>query len=871
MILTAEQTDLIINSARAFNEKAITAKEEHHAPKPSKPNEGAKPGEDFDTRTSWFEVLEPHGWEALRTIGDKTYWRRPGKKDGGISATTGHCGSKLYVFSSNAQPFDAERAYNKFSAYGLLNCGGDFSVAARELRAKGFGAVREPMHKPSPSKWVELNEGLERINGQPSVNAPMPDDRDAPPETPERLTAEELERLIDNDRRSPLLPGVFGRLLAARDQRAEWLGILDLLRRKKLKRDVESAIKEHDRRVAIDQHNADADVTMRDALATFGAFPVSGDPQLPSDYVLHGKVPLGAIRLFRVDIRETKDGPIARHVAVCDRVPIVSAILHHRNGTQEIELAWPSRRGSGWAKRAVPAEQGLDASKMPILCAYGFPVTSENRRELVRWIDSYMRTNEHQIDHRQVSETCGYQKDGGFVLGQNFIGDEEKRVDFAASGDGELQLVEGLSKKSGTMGEWRNMLRSIHAFPRLELALYASLAAPLLKPLGASNFAVEWAGKTSGGKTTALRLAASVWGENSESEDSSLLQNWSATQTGIERYMATMTDLPTLIDETQSAEVRFGKRPILESTIYSITGQGKMRGAKTGSRATAKWRTVLLTTGEQKLSDLMQGGGAAARVLSVWGSPTDGMTGAEVARLKSQMAANCGHAGEAWVTFILEHKADWPKWRQRHAELQDEYAAQMSDLPDQNVVGRMAACMAVLGIAAELAIDALDLPWGIDEFSSVQRCVEYFAREISQISRPRKALEDLADYLGARQSQILGSSQSSIDKPPATGWLARLPKGIDTDGSLGVFIDPLKRILEQLGYAPNSIVRQWCESGVIEKQQDGYRAKARLVGGDRGSCYKIPLSLLSSAGLDLEEIGPSNGHDKHAQNGFGFG
>jgi hypothetical protein len=235
------------------------------------------------------------------------------------------------------------------------------------------------------------------------------------------------------------------------------------------------------------------------------------------------------------------------------------------------------------------------------------------------------------------------------------------------------------------------------------------------------------------------------------------------------------------------------------------------------------------------------------------------------------MAANCGHAGEAWVTFILEHKADWPKWRQRHAELQDEYAAQMSDLPDQNVVGRMAACMAVLGIAAELAIDALDLPWGIDEFSSVQRCVEYFAREISQISRPRKALEDLADYLGARQSQILGSSQSSIDKPPATGWLARLPKGIDTDGSLGVFIDPLKRILEQLGYAPNSIVRQWCESGVIEKQQDGYRAKARLVGGDRGSCYKIPLSLLSSAGLDLEEIGPSNGHDKHAQNGFGFG
>src|SRR5262249_51329790 len=44
------------------------------------------------------------------------------------------------VFSTNAEPFEAERSYSKFEAYALLRHGGDFKGAARELRRQGYGA-----------------------------------------------------------------------------------------------------------------------------------------------------------------------------------------------------------------------------------------------------------------------------------------------------------------------------------------------------------------------------------------------------------------------------------------------------------------------------------------------------------------------------------------------------------------------------------------------------------------------------------------------------------------------------------------------------------------------------------------------------------
>jgi hypothetical protein len=80
-------------------------------------------------------VLAQCGWSRVRG-GDNEYWRRPGK-DSGTSATLKD--RVFYVFSSNAAPFEPNRAYSPFAVYTLLHHGGDFEQAARCLGQLGFG------------------------------------------------------------------------------------------------------------------------------------------------------------------------------------------------------------------------------------------------------------------------------------------------------------------------------------------------------------------------------------------------------------------------------------------------------------------------------------------------------------------------------------------------------------------------------------------------------------------------------------------------------------------------------------------------------------------------------------------------------------
>jgi len=126
-------------------------------PAPRTPPTGmnlTRPGDDFSARTSWEEILEPHGWRVHHRTATETFWTRPGKKRiEGWSASTGFSGTglddRLYVWSSSTE-FDTEKPYNKFGAYTLLEHRGDFAAAARELGARGYGQQRTPMVAASP-------------------------------------------------------------------------------------------------------------------------------------------------------------------------------------------------------------------------------------------------------------------------------------------------------------------------------------------------------------------------------------------------------------------------------------------------------------------------------------------------------------------------------------------------------------------------------------------------------------------------------------------------------------------------------------------------------------------------------------------------
>ncbi len=94
-----------------------------------------RPGDDFNDRGDVRELLLRHGWTLARP-GENEYWRRPGKSAGSSATLKDRV---FYVFSSNAAPFEPEKAYGPFTVYALLEHGGDYAAAAAALRAQGYG------------------------------------------------------------------------------------------------------------------------------------------------------------------------------------------------------------------------------------------------------------------------------------------------------------------------------------------------------------------------------------------------------------------------------------------------------------------------------------------------------------------------------------------------------------------------------------------------------------------------------------------------------------------------------------------------------------------------------------------------------------
>src|SRR5262249_2960049 len=91
--ITPEERQDLFTLARSFNEVVGTTREESSRTRGRAPG-GGRPGDLFNARATWEEILSPHGWTKVFERNGEAYWRRP-SKDRGISATTNYQGSDL--------------------------------------------------------------------------------------------------------------------------------------------------------------------------------------------------------------------------------------------------------------------------------------------------------------------------------------------------------------------------------------------------------------------------------------------------------------------------------------------------------------------------------------------------------------------------------------------------------------------------------------------------------------------------------------------------------------------------------------------------------------------------------------------------------
>lgn len=199
-----------------------------------------------------------------------------------------------------------------------------------------------------------------------------------------------------------------------------------------------------------------------------------------------------------------------------------------------------------------------------------------------------------------VSKPGWAQDTGGnrvFVLPNQVIGESPERF-VLQSNEADGMKAFG---RCGDLEQWKQAVAALCVGnSRLTTAVCVALTGPVLHLLGEENGGFHFVGPSSMGKTTAVELAASVWGRRDL-----FVKSWRTTDNALESIATRHNDTILILDEiSQVNPMQAG-----EVSYMLGNGRGKSRADKTGgSRAVPSWRMLFLSTGEKSLAEHMETG-----------------------------------------------------------------------------------------------------------------------------------------------------------------------------------------------------------------------------------------------------------------------
>ena len=337
-----------------------------------------------------------------------------------------------------------------------------------------------------------------------------------------------------------------------------------------------------------------------------------------------------------------------------------------------------------------------------VLLREGLTITSNPKFR--RMVGDYIQGQRPEVRTRCVNRT-GWHGDV-FALPRETFGDSDAEpVLFQAA------TIDGVTLgQAGTLAGWiENVSAPCAGNSRLVLAACMGFAGPCLGLVQAEGGGVHLRGPSSTGKSTALHVAASLYGSPEQ-----FARTWRATDNGLEGVAAIHSDLLLVLDEIGQLEPKHAGQ-----VAYLLSnGQGKSRSHRDGSpRAIATWRVLFLSAGEVGLADLVtQSGGKVragqeVRVIDVPADagagrglfdivPDGAMPGAFADTLKAATAMHYGHALPAFLRALV---TDPGKARDALRALRDGVAAKLAGSNASGQVRRVADRFALIAAAGELA------------------------------------------------------------------------------------------------------------------------------------------------------------------------
>ncbi len=369
-------------------------------------------------------------------------------------------------------------------------------------------------------------------------------------------------------------------------------------------------------------------------------------------------------------------------------------------------VAMLSGEGAEWAARL--ADMGLEIAHGPL---------ARNR------VGQYIKTR-HIAERVTCTDRVGWHG-GAYVLPSRCIGEAEGRRYVFQSEAG----MEDTFRQRGDLDTWRAMVAApCVGNSRFVFAVSCAFAGALLLPAGVESGGFHFRSGSSQGKTSALRIAASVWGR------SDYVKRWRTTDNALEATAVQHSDGLLILDEI--AQLDAAKAG--ECAYMLANEQEKGRNTRGGlNRKQRTWRVLFLSSGEVSLSTHMAEAGKRVmsgqevRMVDIPLDAGQGMGGVEtlhghgtpgaLVEAMTGAAARCyGVAGRAWLEWACSHQADLSE---RLAPMVDHLRADMLPNGGGEQVRRVARRFALVAAAGELASEAGITGWPAGTASAgVCRC-----------------------------------------------------------------------------------------------------------------------------------------------------
>lgn len=214
----------------------------------------------------------------------------------------------------------------------------------------------------------------------------------------------------------------------------------------------------------------------------------------------------------------------------------------------------------------------------------------------------------------------------------------------------------------GDQYEWRDNVAALAAGnSRLVFALCVAFAGALAEIAGEDSGGFHLRGASSSGKSTALNLAASVWGR-----PTNFVRLWRTTTNGLEGLASLHNDCTLILDEISQIDPNAAG----DAAYMLANGQGKARANRNGlAKSATRWRLLLLSAGEESLTAIMEragkktSAGQEIRLADIEADTGAGMgifeslNGYETPTalalaIKEETAKYHGKAGHKWLCYL---------------------------------------------------------------------------------------------------------------------------------------------------------------------------------------------------------------------------